>query len=89
MKYNMLELLAGDGQMVIVYLSHEDPVFEVGALANAVAEDAALRLKGGWRLLSVGSLPIGQSGQSNFLAVSTGQHTTQAALIATYSRLPE
>jgi hypothetical protein len=90
MKYRKLKLAAGDGQLIVVYVSNEGNVeIDVGALASAVAEDAEERLRDGWRLNSVAPAPTDLSGQASFLATATGQHATQFALIAVYSRQVE
>jgi hypothetical protein len=89
MKYQKLELPAGDGQLIVVFRNHEDAIeADMGGLADAVAQDAEQRLRDGWRLSSLAPTSTGLSGQSSLLASSSGQHATEVALIAVYSRQP-
>jgi hypothetical protein len=84
------ELPAGDGQLIVVY-ANEDTASQIEPvnMTNELALDAARLLEQGWRLLSVASIPMRQTGTAgNVLFQSGGQYVTQVALIATYSRLP-
>lgn len=89
MQYSKLELPAGEGQLIVMFVNDDTGGnLEVGAFGSAVAEDAAKRLEDGWRLMSVGSISMRQSGTAgNVLFQSGGQYATQAAVIATYQQV--
>lgn len=86
MEYSRLELPAGDDQLIVMFVNEDTGShFDIGAFGNALAEDAAARRANGWRLMSVASMSMRQSGTAgNVLFQSGGQYATQAALIATY-----
>jgi hypothetical protein len=85
-QYSKVELPAGEGQLIVMFVNEDaGDSIEVGAFGNALADDAAERRKEGWRLMSVASMPLRQTGTAgNVLFQSGGQYATQAALIATY-----
>lgn len=86
MQYSKLELPAGEGQLIVLYVNEDaSSSIDVGGLANAVAEDATTRRSSGWRLVSVASVGMRLSGSTNLLVKSGGQFVTQAALMAVYS----
>ncbi len=89
MQYSKLELPAGDGQLIVMFVNDDTgDSFEVSAFGTAVADDAAERRKDGWRLMSVASLTMRQVGTAgNVLFQTGGQYATQAALIATYQQV--
>jgi hypothetical protein len=83
-----IDLPAGEGQMIVLYVN-EDTSEQIAPeqVAGYVAEDAARRLAEGWKLVSVGSMPIRQMGTAgNVLFQSGGQFATQVGLIAVYGR---
>ena len=88
MQFSRLELPAGDGQLIVLFVNQDNAtMIDAGVLAGEVAADAAERLKEGWRLSSVASIPMRQMGTAgNFLFQSGGQYATQVALIAVFSR---
>lgn len=87
-QYSTLELPAGEGQLIVVYVNTDagEPI-DVGALGNQVAADSAKRLAAGWKLRSVATAPMRQMGTAgNILFQSGGQFATQVAWLAVYSR---
>jgi hypothetical protein len=82
------EYAAGDGQLIVIYVNKDrGSGINPDDLMRAVAEDAGRRLADGWRLQSLGSLPLRQMGTAgNFLFQSGGQFTTEAVIVAVFSR---
>ena len=89
MKMYRLELPAGEGQLIVLYVNEDTTSqIEPGTVAGDLAADAAVRLAEGWRLLSVASMPLRQMGTAgNIMFQSGGQYVTQVPLMATYSNL--
>jgi hypothetical protein len=88
MEYSKLELPAGEGQLIVVYVNTDtgQPI-DVGAIGSQLAADSAERLAAGWKLRSVATAPIRQMGTTgNVLFQSGGQYATQVAWLAVYSR---
>jgi hypothetical protein len=87
-QYNRLELPAGAGQLIVLYVNQDvSAPIDVGTLGNEVAADAAARLADGWRLNSIASIPMREMGTpANVLFQSGGAYVTQTALVAVYLR---
>lgn len=79
---------AGQSQLIVAFVNQDDSSkIDVDAFLKAVAEDAAKKEQEGWRLVSVGGLPMRQMGTAgNILFQSGGQYATQAAVVAVYAR---
>ena len=89
MQFNKLELPAGEGQLIAIFVNQDtSSLVDIGVLGNEAAADAAERRSQGWRLMSLASMSIRQMGTAgNVLFQSGGQYATQAALIATYQQV--
>ena len=89
MKFSRLELPAGDGQLVVIFVNEDTGgAVDVGILGNEAAADAAERRAQGLRLMSLASMPLRQLGTAgNVLFQSGGQYATQAGLIAAYRQV--
>jgi hypothetical protein len=85
-QYSKLELPAGEGQLIVMFVNEDNGRdLDVGAFGTALAEDAKARRDDGWRLMSVASMSMRQTGTAgNVLFQSGGQYATQAVLMATY-----
>jgi len=84
----VIERPVGSDRLVVIY-ANQDVAEQVDpeVLITKVTADAAERAKSGWLLLSVGSIPMRQSGTvGNVLTQSGGQYTTQVAVTAVYAR---
>jgi hypothetical protein len=83
-----LERPAGDGQLLVAFVNRdESEQIDLEALLDEVTRDAAAREPEGWRLVSVGGLPMRQMGTAgNILFQSGGQYATQVAVVAVYAR---
>ncbi|HEY5519748.1 MAG TPA: hypothetical protein VIK08_03745 [Candidatus Limnocylindrales bacterium] len=90
MQYDKLELSAGDDQLIVVFVNQDtSQMVDPSAFAQALADDATARRPNGWRLVSIGSVPMRQAGTAgNVLFQSGGQFETQAGLIALYVAEP-
>jgi hypothetical protein len=90
MQYDKHELPAGDDQLIELYVNHDTAAsVDVGSLMTEVAADAAERRLNGWRLSSVSSIPLRQTGTAgNVLFQSGGQYVTQLALVVLYVASP-
>jgi hypothetical protein len=88
MEYSKLELPAGEGQLIVVYVNQDtgQPI-DVGVIGNEIAADSALRLAAGWNLRSVATAPMRQMGTTgNILFQSGGQYATQVGWLVVYGR---
>ena len=83
-----LERPAGENQLIVAFVNRDEgEALDVEATLTYVAEDAAAREKAGWRLASLGGLPMRQMGTAgNVLFQSGGQFATQVAVVAVYTR---
>ena len=83
-----LERPAGENQLIVVFVNRDEgAVIDVEAVLTFVAEDAAKREAEGWRLVSIGGMPMRQMGTAgNIMFQSGGQYATQAAVVAVYAR---
>jgi hypothetical protein len=83
-----LERPAGQKQVIVAFVNRDEGAgIDVEAMLGHLAEDAAAREPDGWRLVSVGGLPMRQMGTAgNVLFQSGGQFATQAAIVAVYAR---
>jgi hypothetical protein len=83
-----LELPAGDDQLIVTYVNQDEGTqVDVEAMLRFCGEDAATRATSGWRLVSVGGLPLRQMGTAgNVIFQSGGQYATQGAIVAVYAR---
>ena len=83
-----LEQPAGDDQLMVAFVNRDEHAqVDIQALLTEVGEDAAARRRDGWRLVSVGGLPMRQMGTAgNVLFQSGGQYATQVAVVAVYRR---
>jgi hypothetical protein len=79
-----LERQAGTDQLIVAFVNRDEgSQIDVESLLTELAEDAAAREQAGWRLVSVGGLPMRQMGTAgNVLFDSGGQFATQAAVVA-------
>jgi hypothetical protein len=86
-----LEQPAGDNQLIVAFVNRDvGAQIDVQAIMADVGQDAAERARSGWRLLSVGGLPVRQMGTAgNVLLQSGGQYATQIAVVAVYARQSE
>ena len=87
MQYDRLEIPAGDDQLIVVFVNQDTAqMVDPSAFAQALADDAKARRPNGWRLVSVSSLPMRQTGTAgNVLFQSGGQYATQEGLLAVYA----
>lgn len=78
----------GDDQFIVLFFSRDTGMqIDVGILYWTVAEDAARRAAGGWRIVSTSTVPMRQMGTAgNVMFQSGGQFTTQAAVAVVYAR---
>ncbi len=83
-----LEHPAGVDQLLVAFVNRDESAqIDVGALLGELGRDAAAREPEGWRLVSVGGLPMRQMGTAgNVLFQSGGQYATQVAVVAVYAR---
>ena len=83
-----LEQAAGENQLIVAFVNRDDASqIAVEVLLAEVGRDAAERERDGLRLVSVGSLPMRQTGTAgNYFFRSGGQFTTQIAVVAVYAR---
>ena len=90
MQYDRLEIPAGDDQLIVVFVNQDTAqMVDPSAFAQALADDAKARRPNGWRLVSVSSLPMRQTGTAgNVLFQSGGQYATQEGLLAVYAAEP-
>jgi len=90
MQYDKLEIAAGDDQLIVVFVNQDtSQMVDPTAFAQALADDAKARRPNGWRLVSVSSLPMRQTGTAgNVLFQSGGQYATQEGLLAVYAAEP-
>ena len=84
-----LERPAGENQLIVAFVNRDEgAVIDVEAVLTFVAEDAAKREAEGWRLVSIGGMPMRQMGTAgNIMFQSGGQYATQAAVVAVYGRI--
>jgi len=74
---------------LIVMLVNQDASEQVDAPAflAEIGRDAAQREAYGWKVISIGSVPLRQSGTAgNVLFQSGGQYSTQVAVMVVYAR---
>ena len=90
MQYDKVELAAGDDQLLVLFVNQDTAqMVNPAAFAQALADDAKARRPKGWRLVSVSSLPMRQTGTAgNVLFQSGGQYATQEGLLAVYAAEP-
>ena len=90
MQYDKVELAAGDDQLLVLFVNQDTAqMVNPSAFAQALADDAKARRPNGWRLVSVSSLPMRQTGTAgNVLFQSGGQYATQEGLLAVYAAEP-
>jgi hypothetical protein len=83
-----LEQAAGEDQLIVAFVNRdESSQIDVQAMLAEVGRDAAERERDGLRLISVGGLPMRQTGTAgNVLFQSGGQFATQVAVVAVYAR---
>lgn len=83
-----MDFPVGDSQLLVLYVTGDtgtmvDPV----AVTGAIASDADARRVDGWRLASLTSLPLRQTGTTgNVFFQSGGAYATQEGLIALYTK---
>ena len=79
---------AGADQLIVAFVNRDDAApIDIEALLSELGRDAAAREPDGWRLVSVGGLPMRQMGTTgNYLFRSGGQFSSQVAVVAVYSR---
>ena len=79
---------AGQDQLIVAFVNQDDSSkIDVDQFLKAVAEDAATKELEGWRLVSIGGLPMRQMGTAgNIMFQSGGQYATQAAVVVIYAR---
>jgi hypothetical protein len=82
------EYAAGDGQLVVLYVSDDAGVaLEPDALVGEVAADAAELAARGWRIVSMATMPLRQMGTAgNIFFQSGGQYATKSAIVVVYGR---
>ena len=75
-----VEIPAGEDQLIVAFVNRDDSAqIDVQALLAEVGRDAAERERDGLRLVSVGGLPMRQTGTAgNVLFQSGGQYATQS-----------
>ncbi len=85
-----LERPAGADRLIAAFINRDSGgQVDVEALMTYAAGDAVRRAPQGWRLWSLGALPIRQLGTAgNVLFQSGGGYETQVALVAVYGREP-
>lgn len=83
-----LEQPAGDDQVIVAFVNRDESAqIDVPAMLAEIGRDAAEREQTGWRLVSVGGLPMRQMGTAgNVLFQSGGQFATQVAVVVVYAR---
>ena len=83
-----LEQPAGEDQLIVAFVNRdESSAIDLQALLAEVGRDAAERERDGLRLVSVGGVPMRQTGTAgNVLFQSGGQYATQVAVVAVYFR---
>ncbi|MEX2546767.1 MAG: hypothetical protein WD830_03140 [Chloroflexota bacterium] len=83
-----LEQLAGQDQLMVAFVNRDESAqIDVQAMLTEVGRDAAEREAAGWRLVSLGGLPMRQMGTAgNVLFQSGGQFATQVAVVVVYAR---
>lgn len=88
MEIYKVEQPAGEDQLIVAFVNRDEASqIDVGALLAEVGRDAAERERDGLRLVSVGGLPMRQTGTAgNVLFQSGGQYVTQVAVVAVYAR---
>jgi hypothetical protein len=74
--------------MIVTFVNRDEgAVIDVESLLSELADDAAARESAGWRLVSVGGLPMRQMGTAGQVVFdSGGQFATQAVVVAVYAR---
>jgi hypothetical protein len=79
---------AGEDQLIVTFVNRDEgAVIDVESLLSDLASDAAAREEAGWRLVSVGGLPMRQMGTAGqFVFDSGGQFATQVVVVAVYAR---
>ena len=84
-----LERSVGENQLIVAYVNRDEgSAIDVEAVLTFIAEDAARREADGWRLVSLGGMPMRQMGTAgNIMFQSGGQYATQAAVVAIYARV--
>ncbi len=89
MQYDKMELAAGEDQLIVLFVNQDtSQMVDTSAFAQALADDAAAR-RPNWRLVSVSSLPMRQTGTAgNVFFQSGGQYATQEGLLAVYAAEP-
>jgi hypothetical protein len=83
-----LEQPAGEGQLIVLYVNEDkSAAIDPAGLINEVGRDAARLQADGWKLASLGGLPMRQMGTAgNIMFQSGGQYATQVAVVALYTR---
>lgn len=86
-----LEQPAGEDQLLVAFVNRDtSSQIDIAGLLAELGADAAERERFGLRLVSVGGLPLRETGTAgNVLFQSGGQFATQIALVAVYWREPE
>ena len=84
----MFEQAAGEDQLIVAFVNRDDSSqIDLQALLAEVGRDAAERERAGLRLISIGGLPMRQTGTAgNVLFQSGGQYATQVGVVAVYAR---
>ena len=81
------EYPAGEGRLLVLYLSDDDgSEVDPAELLARMGADAASRAAGGWRLESMAGLPLRHAGQKMFGVEGSG-YTTKAAIGCLYARV--
>jgi hypothetical protein len=83
------EFYAGQGQTIALYVSEDTgQMISIDQLWAFVAQDAQRRAAEGWKIVSVGSLPLRQMGTAgNIFLQSGGQFATMASIVIVYAAL--
>lgn len=79
---------AGVDRLIVMFVNQDvSEQVDAPAFLAEIGRDAAAREFHGWKIISVGSLPLRQSGTAgNVLFQSGGQYSTQLAVMVVYAR---
>jgi hypothetical protein len=82
------EFDAGNGQLIVVYVSYDDgSQVDPNALWAEVAQDAQQRAAAGLRIVTIAGVPLRQMGTAgNIFFQSGGQFATQTSISVVYAR---
>jgi hypothetical protein len=85
-----VERSAGTDRLIVAFINQDtSSQVDLDGLVSCAADDAARRETDGWRLISLGALPLRQMGTAgNIMFQSGGGFETQVALMALYGRAP-